>query len=156
MSEADDPALEDEADRLTARVMPEAYAAMMRNRAAQASTPAPSATAPQPAVTVVLITPEAMKQPETRETAMASLAALAYAAAVNGYQKALAGNGVIADAHLTQAARQSLTAASLIEALNGASNRSKRTVPVRSSRETWNAYHRDLMRKRAALRRLDA
>ena len=52
---------------------------------------------------------------------MASLAALAYAAAINGYQRALAGNGAIADAHLTQAARQSLTAASLIEALNGAS-----------------------------------
>ena len=94
-----------------------------------------------------------MKQPETRLTAMASLAALAYAAAINGYQRALAGNGASADAHLTQAARQSLTAASLIEALNGASNRPNRTVPMRTSRETWNAYHRDLMRRRRALKR---
>lgn len=155
MSEADDQALEAEADALTQHVMPDAFAQMLRARAAQASIPAPPATPPQPTVTVALISPEAMKQPEVRETAMASLAALAYAAAVNGYQKALAGNGVIADAHLTQAARQSLTAASLIEAMNSASKRSK-SLPVRSSRETWNAYHRDLMRKRKALQRLDA
>lgn len=159
-SDLDDQAMEAETDALVQHAMPDAFATMLRARAAQAAIPAPTATnvavekrEPQPTVTVALITPEAMKQPEARLTAMASLAALAFAAAINGYQRALAGNGASADAHLTQAARQSLTAASLIEALNGAPNRSNRTVPVRSSRETWNAYQRDLMRRRRALKR---
>lgn len=159
MSEASDR--EAEVDAALKLAKPDAFAQMVRSRIANAGQPGIAPT-PQPKpeppdLAVALIAPDAMKRPEVREDAMAALAALAYAAAVTGYQNGLAAKSpAIADAYLSQAARQSLTVTALIEALNGASNRSKRTVPVRSSRETWNAYHRDLMRKRAALRRLDA
>lgn len=158
MSEADDSDLEVASDALMERLAPEMHATMMRARAAQASISAPKPPNPEPPTLVVsLIAPESMKRPEERETAVASLASLAYAAAITAYQKALGStNPAIADAYLTQGARQSLTVTALVDALNSASKPPKRTVPVRSSRETWNAYHRDLMRKRAALRRLDA
>jgi hypothetical protein len=170
-----DQAMEAETDALIQQVMPDAYAAMMRNREAQALIPAPCKAAgtnvppderrigrdePPPDLTVKLYPPEAFRRAEDREAALASLASLSYATAVRSYQKALATNGDLSAAHALNASRQSFTVAALVEALNSAPKPSnppkQRTVPIRSSRETWNAYHRDLMRKRSALRRLDA
>ena len=64
-SDLDDQAMEAETDALMRHAMPDAFAQMLRARAAQASIPAPP-RAPQPTVTVALIDPEAMKQPEAR------------------------------------------------------------------------------------------
>jgi hypothetical protein len=147
--------MEAEADALIARAMPDPYAEMMRARA-QAPIPAPQPKPEPPDLTVKLYPPEAFRHAEDREAALASLASLRYATAVRSYQKALATNGDLSAAHALNASRQSFTVAALVDAINSASKPSKRTVPVRSSRESYNAYQRDLMRKRAALRRLDA
>jgi hypothetical protein len=157
MSEADDEALEDEADRLMACVMPEAYAAMMRKRAPLASTPAPKAVEP-PRVVVALIDPESLKASGPAERMLANAAVLAHAAMVLSYQRGMAAHGALADAHLTQGARQALTVKALVDGLS----KLPKQPSIRSSRETWNAYHRDLMRRRSALakageaQRLDA
>jgi hypothetical protein len=158
-SDLNDQALDDN-DRLMAQVMPDAFAAMVRNRIVKAGQPAiaPAPKPEPPDLTVALITPEAMKQPEGRENALASLASLAYAASTAGYQNGLkTKTPALADAYLSQAARQALTVAALIEGLNG----HVRKVPANKAngKRDRKHYMRPFMRKKRALersRQLDA
>ena len=164
MTEASDrQGLEAEVDNALKRAMPDAFAQMVRSRIANAGqpgiAPAPQPKPEPPDLAIALIGPDAMKRPEVREDAMAALAALAYAAAVTGYRNGLATKTpALADAYLSQAARQSLTVTALVEVLNG----HVRAVSANKAngKRDRKHYMRAFMRRKRALettqRRLDA
>ena len=161
MTEASDrQGLEAEVDNALKRAMPTEFAAMMRNRVANAGqpgiAPAPQPKPEPPDLAVALIGPESLEPNGPAETMLANAAALAHAAMVLSYQRGLAAHGALGDAYLTQGARQALAVAGLLDGLQRTQSKpaSKRlSPPVRSSRESYNAYQRDLMRRRKALER---
>ena len=163
-SDLNDQTLDDN-DRLMQQVMPEAFAEMIRNRTAKAGqpgiAPAPQPKPAPPTLAVRLMSPESFKGSEGAETALASLASLAYGAAVASYTNGLAAKTpAVADAYLSQGARQSLTVAALIDALKRGDALMKanrltsqipppRPQPKRDRRE----YMRGFMQRKRALAR---
>jgi hypothetical protein len=162
MTEADAQSQENEVDAALKRAMPEGFDAIMRLRAVKAGQPG-IAAAPQPEpeppdLSVALIGPESLKPKGPAETMLANAAVLAHAAMVLSYQRGLAAHGALGDAYLTQGARQALAVAGLLDGLQRTQSKpaSKRlSPPVRSSRESYNAYQRDLMRRRKALAKVE-
>lgn len=157
---------EAEADNALKLAMPEGFDAMMRLRAAKAGQPgiAPAPKPGPPDLTVRLMSPESFKDRDAAETALASLASLAYGAAVASYTNGLAAKTpAVADAYLSQGARQSLTVAALIDALKRGDALMKanrltsqipppRPPPKRDRRE----YMRGFMQRKRALKRAPA